>query len=55
MEMRAQSLHGDAVGGGSDCIRGEGVKRSLQSPDIESGSFRPRSGQVGAPAVRKGI
>ena len=55
MEMRTRSLHGDTVGGSSGCIRGEGVKRSLQSPDIEPRSFRPRSGQVGAPAVRKGM
>lgn len=54
MEMRTPSLHGDRVGDSSECIRGEGVKKSLQSPGIESRSFRPRSGQVGAPAVRKG-
>jgi hypothetical protein len=51
MEMITQSwksIHGDALGGGSECIRGEGtIRRSLQSLDIQSGSFRPRSGQVG--------
>ena len=65
--MRTGPLHGDTVGGGSECIRVEGatgrpVKRPLQRPDIESASFRPCSGQVGALSerllsqpVRKGI
>jgi hypothetical protein len=61
MEMRTRSLHGATVGGGFGCsIRGKEVtrrpvKRSLQSPDVESRSFRPRSGQIRAPAVRKEI